>query len=110
VKVLIGEGKDSKRLSPGEETELLDFARKFQSEFHHAYITPKELRELAGMGHTSAEQVQSSKLLKNWTERGFVTKIKKGLYFFPQQKQAIEIQELRKMIQRILNQPSEDPS
>lgn len=63
VSVLLGEGKDSKRLSPSEEADLLDFARKLKIEYNRGYITPEELRDLAGIGHTPSEKVLSSNLL-----------------------------------------------
>lgn len=82
ARILIGEGKDSKQLSPAEEEDLFDFARRLQTEYHKGYITPKELREYANMGHTPSEIVLSSHILKKWKEQCKVEKVKKGLYRF----------------------------
>lgn len=98
VRVLLGEGKDSKQLSPGEEKELLDFARKIQTEFHHGYLTPKQLRDLAGMGESPAEKVQTSRLLRKWTQEGAVTSVRKGLYVFVEQKKAPTVEDIRNAI------------
>jgi predicted HTH transcriptional regulator len=82
VRILLGEGKDSKQLSVDEEEELLEFASKIHMDYNRGYITPKELREHAGMGHTPSEVVLSSQILKRWTTQGKVKKVKKGLYQF----------------------------
>ncbi len=82
VRVLLGEGKDSKQLSPVEDEELLEFSSKMQLQFSHGYLTPKELRGYAGMGDTPSEVVLSSQILKRWTVMGKIKKIKKGLYQF----------------------------
>lgn len=82
VRVLLGEGKDSKQLSAAEEEDLFDLASKIQTDYHHGYITPKQLRELGAMGDTNSEIVQSSQILKKWMEQGQITKVKKGLYKF----------------------------
>lgn len=92
--VLLGEGKDSKQLSAAEEADLQEFARKMQIEYRHGYITPKEFRELAGMGHTKSEQVLSSKLLRKWLEKGVVRKVKRGLYQFRRPKEQVNLREL----------------
>jgi len=97
VRVLLGEGKDSKQLSPVEEEELLDFASKMQIEYSEGYLTPKELRGYAGMGDTPSEVVLSSQILKRWTTLGKITKIKKGLYRF-EVKKRVDFDELMKVL------------
>lgn len=82
VRVLLGEGKDSKQLSPVEEDDLFDFASKLQMQYESGYITPRQLRDFAGMGHTSSESVLSSHLLRKWTDQRKITKVRKGLYKF----------------------------
>jgi predicted HTH transcriptional regulator len=94
VRVLLGEGKDSKQLSAAEEEDLLEFASKMQVEYHHGYITPKQLRDYAGMGDTPSEVVLSSQILKRWTQQ---RKIKKGLYQFAKKEPAVDVNELVKL-------------
>ena len=92
--VLLGEGKDSKQLSAAEEADLQEFARKMQLEYRHGYITPKEFRELAAMGHTKSEQTLSSRLLRKWHEKGVIRKVKRGLYQFKSPKEQVNIKEI----------------
>lgn len=82
VTVLLGEGKDSKKLSAAEEEDLFEFVRKCHTEYHRGYITSKELREHADMGHTPSEIVLGSQILRKWTAEGKLEKVKKGLYRF----------------------------
>ncbi len=107
VSVLIGEGKDSKQLSDAEEEDLLDSARRLQLDYNHGYITPKELRELAGMGHTRSEQVLSSTLLKKWDERGFLKKTRKGVYQFHGPKRTLTHDQVKEALQSLLADESE---
>lgn len=86
--VLIGEGKDSKALSPAEEKDLLAFAYDMQSEFHDGYVTPKELRQLGAMANTKSEQVLSSSILKKWQRDGVVKQVKRGQYRFVRRSKA----------------------
>jgi len=99
VSVLLGEGKDSKQLSAAEEADLLDFASKLQLDYYRGYITPKELRNLAGMGNSSSEIVLSSQILRNWKERGIVRKIKKGLYQFAKREPVINMDHILKLLE-----------
>jgi hypothetical protein len=101
VSILLGEGKDSKKLSPGEEEDLFEFARSIQTDYHHGYITPKELRELAHMGHTKSEMVLSSQILKKWGEQGKVEKVKKGQYRFVVAKQGIGLDGWQKLFKTL---------
>jgi len=94
VRILLGEGKDSKQLSPVEEEELLEFASKMQMDYHNGYLTPKELRGYAGMGDTPSEVSLSSQILKRWTTLGKITKIKKGLYRFVLNKLVVNFDQL----------------
>jgi predicted transcriptional regulator of viral defense system len=76
--VLIGEGKDSKQLSIPEEKRLRELVYSLRSKT--GYITPKELRDFAGMGHTAAEGVLISQLLRKWKNQGVVEPVRRGLY------------------------------
>jgi hypothetical protein len=82
VRILLGEGKDSKRLSPDEEEDLLESASKSHMTQHRGYITPKQLRGHAGMGDTPSEVVLTSEILKRWISQGKIKKVKKGVYQF----------------------------
>lgn len=98
VRVLLGEGKDSKQLSPVEEEELLEFTAKIQTEYSAGYVTPKELRGYAGMGDTPSEVVLSSQILKRWTTLGKIEKIKKGLYRFVLKTSSVDFDELLRVL------------
>jgi predicted HTH transcriptional regulator len=80
--VLLGEGKDSKALSRGEEQHLQNFAFDICSKYHGGIITPQLLREFAHMSETKSEQVLSSNILSKWTREGIVKKAGKGKYEF----------------------------
>jgi predicted HTH transcriptional regulator len=99
VSVLIGEGKDSKQLSDAEEADLLEFARSLQLEFERGYVTPKQLRELAQMGNSQSELVQTSKLLAKWTREGHLTKVRKGTYQFLEAKRSLTVDQMREHLQ-----------
>ena len=80
--VLLGEGKDSKSLSLGEESQLQSTAYKIQMEYNDGYITPKELRKLAGMVESKSERVLSSSILTKWADAGIVERVRHGKYRF----------------------------
>jgi predicted HTH transcriptional regulator len=82
AKVLLGEGKESKQLTAAEEKDTYEFVKKIRLDYHHGYVTPKDLRDLADLGHTKSSRVMSSQLLKRWTKEGKLKKIRKGLYQF----------------------------
>lgn len=82
--IMMGEGKDSKTLTIPEEENLLRFARDIHTKYHNGYITPAQLRDLGGMGHTSSEQTLSSTVLSKWLADGEVQRVKKGTYQFVQ--------------------------
>lgn len=86
--ILLGEGKDSKALSPAEEKDLRDFAFEMRTKYHDGYITPRELRQLAAMADTASEQVLSSSILKKWEKEGTVKRISRGRYRFVRQRPA----------------------
>jgi len=105
--VLLGEGKDSKQLSIPEEESLLALAYELRTKYHKGYVTPKELRELAGMGHTHSEGVLISMLLHKWGQNGIVERVKKGLYrFVPREAQRSELAR----VLDALKEPSGDKS
>lgn len=82
VRVLLGEGKASKQLTPAEEEDVHDLVRKICLDYHHGYVSPKQFRDLADLGHTSSSRVMSSKLLNKWVKEGKLEKIRKGVYKF----------------------------
>lgn len=82
AKVLLGEGKESKQLTAAEEKDTYEFVKKIRLDYHHGYVTPKDLRDLADLGQTKSSHVMSSQLLKRWTKEGKLKKIRKGLYQF----------------------------
>jgi hypothetical protein len=82
AEVLLGEGKDSKALAPGEKERLQIFAFDMCSQYHGGIITPKILRDLADMRDTKSEQVLSSNILSDWAKEGMIHKIGKGKYKF----------------------------
>ncbi len=106
VSILLGEGKDSKQLSAAEEENLLEFVSKLQWDYHRGYITPKELREHAGMGDTPSEVVLSSQILKRWTEQKKVKRVKKGVYQFVK-KFGVDWEVLRKLLATTLTSSKE---
>jgi hypothetical protein len=75
VKVLLGEGKESKKLTAAEEVDTLEFIKKICTDYHHGYVTPKNLRDLADLGNTHSSKVMSSKLLKKWAKEGKLKKM-----------------------------------
>jgi hypothetical protein len=82
AEILLGEGKDSKALSPGEEERLRSVTYDLQTKYHRGYIAPRDLRKLAGMGDTKSEQVLSSNILAKWCTEGIVRRVKHGQYQF----------------------------
>ena len=82
AEILIGEGKDSKDLSPGEEERLQTLAYDIQTKYNNSIITPKDLRELGDMGNTKSELVLSSSILKRWYGQGVLEKVGHGKYKF----------------------------
>lgn len=82
AKVLLGEGKNSKTLSPAEEQRLLEDSYELCAKHHSSYITTRHLRECAAMGETTSERSQSSALLKKWQQTGYLEKIAQGKYRF----------------------------
>ena len=82
AEVLIGEGKDSKDLSPGEEERLQTLAYDIQTKYNNGIISPKDLRELCDMGNTKSELVLSSSILKRWHGKGVLERLSHGKYKF----------------------------
>ena len=85
AKLLLEEGRDSKKLSPVEETRLRAFLKSYCLRFEGGYITPKELRRLSHMAETPSEKVLSSKLLSKWEKEGHVVRRGKGSYQFKEE-------------------------
>jgi predicted HTH transcriptional regulator len=82
ARVLLGDGQDSKGLSPNEERSLREFARKLQTQYHDSYISPADLRDLGEMGHTPSEKSLSCRLLAKWEREGHVKRVARGRYRF----------------------------
>lgn len=82
ARVLLEEGQDSKTLGPEEEEQLKEFAFEHHTRFFGGYITPRELRERAGMANSASEQVLSSGILKKWCDDGTLEKVARGRYKF----------------------------
>jgi len=102
VKVLLGEGKDSKALSSAEEESLRQAAYDIQMKYKGGEITPFELRRLASMGNTKSEITLSSVILRRWCDEGIVTKKGRGKYQFVAKPKNIEIsyEEILKLFKR----------
>lgn len=96
VKVLLGEGKASKQLTPAEEEDVYEFVKKIRLDYHHGYVTPKDLRDMADLGHTSSSRVMSSQLLNKWVKENKLRKIHKGLYQFIKPEVSYRVEEFLK--------------
>lgn len=96
VKVLLGEGKASKQLTPAEEEDVYEFVKKIRLDYHHGYVSPKDFRDIADLGHTSSSQVMSSQLLNKWVKENKLKKIRKGLYQFIKPEVSYSVEELLK--------------
>ena len=101
VKLLIGEGVDAKQLSPTEEKDTYEFVKKLRLDYHHGFVSPKVLRDLAALGDTPSSSVMSSRLLKKWVEEGKLKKIRKGLYQFTKPETSHISEELLKRLEEI---------
>ena len=98
VKVLLGEGKESKQLTAAEEKDTYEFVKKISLDYHHGYVTPKDLRDMADLGNTKSSHVMSSQLLKKWAEEDKLKKIRKGLYQFIKPEVSYSSEELLKRL------------
>ena len=106
--VVMGEGQDSKSLTLPEEENLLRFARDFCGKFHRDYITPAQLRDLAGMGNTRSEQTLASTLLSKWLTDGEVERVRHGTYRFKARQ--IPFVNLADVLAGRLAKPKEEPA
>lgn len=82
VRLLVEEGRESKSLSPSEESDLFNFMYDVQTKFAGGFIRPAEFRRLAQMSDSKAESVLCSNILKKWVEEDKLEKVKTGLYKF----------------------------
>lgn len=98
VKILLGEGKESKQFTQAEEDDAFEFLKEIQVEYHRGYVTPKDLRESAALGDTKSAQTMSSQLLKKWEKEGKITWVRKGTYKFVEQKTESALGELFKKL------------
>jgi len=89
ARILLGEGKDSKTHSPGEEADLFRLSYKIQAR-SGSIITPKLLRAIGDLGDTASAKSLSSSILRKWASDGHVVKIRTGTYRF----QAKEVDDL----------------
>lgn len=101
VRVLLGEGKDSKKLSAQEEKHLVERASELSRKYHSGTMTTAQFRDWAGMGDTGSERTLASAVLRAWSKRGIVESQGKGVYLFkdaPSELGAIEAR-----IQNLMN-------
>lgn len=91
AKLLLEEGRDSKKLSPVEENRLRAFLKSYCLRFEGGYITPKELRRLAHMTETPSEKVLSSKLLSKWEKEDHIIRLSKGKYQFKEEIEKVKV-------------------
>lgn len=82
ARVLIDEGKESKKFNDREEEDLLMFLSKMTHDYHAGILTPKLLRELAFMSNSPSDLSLSSTMMKKWTKSNIINKISKGKYKF----------------------------
>lgn len=82
ARILLGEGKDSKVLSPAEDERLFERLHHYCTQHEGGYVTPKLIREFSWMGNTKSEQVLSSTMLKGWHTKGRVEKAGHGKFRF----------------------------
>jgi predicted HTH transcriptional regulator len=78
AEVLIGEGKESKVLSPGEEKILYTTLYDYSRQYNDGVVTPKSIREFGGMGNSNSEKALSSSLLSKWEKQRLVEKVGHG--------------------------------
>lgn len=83
AEVLLGEGKDSKRLSEAEEDRIYQFAYRIHVQFHQGVMTSEQFREHASFGDTPAEKTLCSTTLSRWVKKGWLQRVgTKGRFQF----------------------------
>lgn len=82
AEVLMGHGQDSKALDSAEEEAVKNQVYMRHRGNRERIFTLRDVREIAGMGSTDAEQVLSSNLVKKWCQSGEVTRKSHGKYCF----------------------------
>lgn len=99
-RVLLGEGKESKKLSDEEETNLYKTAYAIAKKHRAMKMTAPELRFYADMGNTRSEQTLASAILKRWCEKQWIERIGKGNYIFKPNNSA-DMEEFTQLIDRL---------
>jgi predicted HTH transcriptional regulator len=102
VRLLLDEGKDSKQLSPAEETHLRSFVRQFCLKFEDGYISPAKLRELGHFSESSSAKTLSSQLLAKWQKQGHLSKLAHGKFQFIEPK-PVRQEELKDILRQLLS-------
>ena len=99
ARVLLGEGKDTRQLNRAEERRLLEAVHGYSSQHTDGELTPRELRDIAGLGNTNAARTMSSNLLAKWTEAKIIKRIARGKYRFIRLPEPSFSQELRSRLE-----------
>lgn len=102
AEVLMGHGQDSKALDSTEEEAVKVQVYMRSRNSRDKIFTLRDVREIAGMGSTDAEQVLSSNLVKKWCQSGEVTRKSHGKYSFTTPPKSNRQQELVDVIIKIL--------
>jgi hypothetical protein len=95
ARVLLGEGKETRQLNRAEERRLLEAVHSYSTQHTDGEITPRELRDIAGLGDTNAARTMSSNVLAKWMKANIIKRITRGRYRFVQQPEPSSSQELR---------------
>lgn len=82
VRVLLGEGKDTRQLGRAEERRLLEAVYDYSQRYGDGEMTTGELRQIAGLGESKSAQTMSSNILARWREQGLVERVQRGRYRF----------------------------
>ena len=85
VSILLGEGKDSKKLNEQELDRLFDAGIRAQSERSDGCLAPREMRALAGMADSNSEKNLVSQILTHWVTQGRAERLGRGRYRLGQQ-------------------------
>lgn len=80
--VLLGEGKDSKKLSASEEKHIYEMAYRLSKKYHNYVITTQQFKDWAGMGDAPSERVLTSTILSQWAKAGKSERVARGVYKF----------------------------
>ncbi len=83
AEILLGKGKDSKRLSDEEETRVFQSAYRFHTRFTNGVMTNEDFRKRASMGDTASERALASTILSEWLAKGLIDRVgRRGKFKF----------------------------